>query len=112
MNYEMLENMNENQLFIEIAKNVHTSVSLLDIDTKDYIKLGKDWVKQNLDIVKNNLCSEKVNKLLKNESNTKQLVLVISDILSTYFTDIPVLTFAVLISKIGIEKICLDEYII
>jgi hypothetical protein len=79
--------------------------SALPRSKAELIALGRAWFQANLDKIREVVCPY-APELLK-ETNLEKLVTVIADMLAISFFSVAPVTLAVLVVRVGVEKLCM-----
>ena len=97
--------MTEDELYAEIAAAT-TGPGLLPEALSERIQLGKKQFLAIKEVVVTKICDPAVRAALKPDTDKKQLVLAVGEILSTVLTGIPLVTVSVLSVKMGLDNLC------
>lgn len=108
-----LLNENIDELYIKVGIEVEGTLSININDYSKILNKGKFYIEKKLFSVQKAICNNtEIISLLKSKSHedTIMLVYTIADLISNIFTGISPVTVSVLLVKLGINKICKDEY--
>lgn len=101
--------LEQNDLLYQIGLAVtgKTLAAQPDEEKDIYISAGKAWFDKNMEKFRVALCgSEKLKSALNQESDEKNLIIAISDVLASIVIGVPPVMVASLIIKIGVNKFC------
>jgi len=81
--------------------------SALPRSRAELIALGRAWFQANLNKIRDVVCPH-APQLLK-ETNLEKLVTVIADMLAAAFFSVAPVTVAMLVVRVGLEKLCVSD---
>lgn len=108
---EILSNLslNEEELFQQIGTEFSSS-DAFPPSKQDLIKVGKRWWTHNKERLVTSLCSSEVIKTTFDSGDELALASAILDLISGLITGVSPITVAVLVMKLGLEKICKQQW--
>ncbi len=99
-----LLSFSEDDLLASIGESL-VGRSALPRSRAELIALGRAWLQANLNKIRELVCPH-APQLLK-ETNLEKLVTTIADMLAAVFYSVAPVTVAVLIVRVGVEKLCM-----
>jgi len=100
-----------NSLYADLAKETGAIVRTPSISPAELVREGQKRFQEISRKIRGLICSESLLGLLNNESNEKDLAIVLIDAINSNVNgiDFPVVTVACLIAKVGINRFCQSD---
>jgi len=96
----------EEEIFEKIGAEISSGQDAFPPGKQDIIKIGKRWWTHNRERLVTNVCRSEVIKSVLESGDELALVSAILDLICGIVTGVSPATVAVLIVKLGLEKVC------
>jgi hypothetical protein len=112
MNIDIYSELSEYELFTIVGENLISDDKMGDFNVlnspEKLYQLGKKWFLSNINDLQSKICNSKIIAELTSEqnSNKKELIIAIGDVIAGITIGFPPLLIANLIVKIGVEQFC------
>ncbi len=100
--------LSEDELYVELAL-ASEGAAALPMKVKDKIDIGKLKFHNTLNKIKGLICKPEVIEFLRAEKDMVKLGIAIGNIISAVYLGVPTVLIVVIISKIGVDKLCDHE---
>lgn len=106
LSLEDLRALNENEL-LELLGKALSHRQAMPLTPKQLRMIAERWLKGNKELIEKKIClSEKIYSLVKSQTDSKELIIAVCDLIISLQFGVSPLLVSILLVKGGINKIC------